>query len=91
MPTKFPNTVVQCAGFSNPTPKRDVDNLLGALAEKLLRKIDSLLKDDLMGRQRGAEFEPFGEMRLAHLRHPGQRADGQRLVEVLPDVLDTAR
>src|SRR6266403_5383917 len=30
-------------------------------------------------------------MRLAHLRQPGQRANGQRRIEIVPDVLDDAR
>ncbi len=41
--------------------------------------------------QAGAELEQLGEMRLAHLRQPGQRANRQRFVEIVPDVLDNAR
>src|SRR5260370_16808159 len=71
--------------------KRDVDDLRVILTEKFLRTIDPLLQDELMRRQASAKLEHLGEMRLAHLRHPGQRSDGQRCVEILPDVLDNER
>src|SRR5260370_27844539 len=71
--------------------KRDVDDLRVILTEKFLRTIDPLLQDELMRRQASAKLEHLGEMRLAHLRHPGQRSDGQRCVDILPDVLDNDR
>src|SRR5712675_2438829 len=60
--------------------KRDLDNLRVTLTKKLLRTINSLLQNELMRRQAGTELEQLGEMRLAHLRQPAQRAHRQRLV-----------
>src|SRR5713226_10243863 len=74
-----------------PHAQRDVDNLRVVLTEKLLRAIDSLLQDKLMRCQAGTELEQFGEVRLAHLCHPGQHANGERFVEIVSDVLDDAR
>src|SRR5258708_30469926 len=62
--------------------KRDVDNLRVALTKKLLRTIDSLLQNELIRRQAGAELEQLGEMRLAHHRQQGQHDTCQRLVEM---------
>src|ERR1700740_3073838 len=70
--------------------ERDLDNFPVALTQKLLRTIDSLLQNELMWRQAGAALKQLGEVRLAHLRQPAQRAHRQRLVQMVSDVLDNA-
>jgi hypothetical protein len=44
-----------------PDSQRNVDNLCVTLAEKLLRTIDSLLQNELMRSEAGAELEQLGE------------------------------
>ena len=69
-------------------PKRDVDNLLVSLEQKLLRAMNTLLEIELMRCQTGVEPEDLREVRLAHSRDPGQLTDGEGFVEVVANVLD---